>query len=186
MPQIYTKYGDEGETSLLYGGRVSKTDPRCEAYGTVDEAISALGIARTQVESTELKSMIKKIQRDLFKVGAELATSVSDYHKLQSNFSVITEEMVAELEDHIDTLNDSMTLPSAFIVPGSSIGSAALDLSRTIMRRAERKVVTLKHGQLLANDKVLKYINRLADLLFIMARYEDKDIPFDTVTDQKS
>ena len=124
MPKIYTRRGDEGETGLLYGGRVPKTDPRCEAYGTVDEAVSALGLARSLVTSDRLRGIIKLVQRELFTVGAELATDPSEYSKLQKHFSVVTPEMTAHLEDLIDELNREMTLPRAFIIPGASAGSA--------------------------------------------------------------
>ena len=184
MPKIYTRHGDEGETGLLYGGRVSKADPRCEAYGTVDEAVSALGLARSLVKAENLKATIKTIQRDLFTVGAELATDPKEYAKLQKHFSVVTPEMVDHLEGLIDELNQEITLPRAFIIPGASAASGALDLSRSILRRAERRVVALKEQDLLANSQVLKYINRLADLIFVMARYEDRDLPFEALTSE--
>lgn len=184
MPKIYTRHGDEGETGLLYGGRVSKADLRCEAYGTVDEAVSALGLARSLVKSENLKDSIKTIQRDLFTVGAELATDPGEYSKLQKHFSVVTQEMVDQLESLIDHLNQEITLPMAFIIPGASAASGALDLSRSILRRAERRVVELKEHELLGNPNVLKYINRLADLIFVMARYEDRDLPFEVLTSE--
>ncbi len=184
LPKIYTRHGDEGETGLLYGGRVSKADLRCEAYGTVDEAVSALGLARSLVKSENLKDSIKTIQRDLFTVGAELATDPGEYSKLQKHFSVVTQEMVDQLESLIDHLNQEITLPMAFIIPGASAASGALDLSRSILRRAERRVVELKEHELLGNPNVLKYINRLADLIFVMARYEDRDLPFEVLTSE--
>jgi cob(I)alamin adenosyltransferase len=184
LPKIYTRHGDEGETGLLYGGRVPKTDPRCEAYGTVDEAVSALGLARSLVKSDKLKDIIKMVQRELFTVGAELATDPSEYSKLQKHFSIVTPEMTAHLEDLIDELNQEITLPRAFIIPGASAASGALDLGRSILRRAERRVVSLKEQDLLYNPQVLKYINRLADLVFVMARYEDRDLPLETLTSE--
>ena len=184
MPKIYTRHGDEGETSLLYGGRVSKTDPRCEAYGTVDEAVSALGLARSLVKTERIKDIIRMVQRELFTVGAELATDPKEYSKLQRHFSVVTPEMVAHLEDLIDELNKEVTLPRAFIIPGASAASGALDLGRSILKRAERRVVALKEQDLLGNPQVLKYINRLADLVFVMARYEDRDFPLELLTSE--
>jgi cob(I)alamin adenosyltransferase len=184
LPKIYTRHGDEGETGLLYGGRVPKTDPRCEAYGTVDEAVSALGLARSLVKSDKLKVIIKNVQRELFTVGAELSTDPKEYSKLQKHFSVVTPEMTAHLEDLIDELNQEITLPRAFIIPGASTASGALDLGRSILRRAERRVVALKEQGLLGNPQVLKYINRLADLVFVMARYEDRDLPFEILTSE--
>jgi len=186
LPQIYTKYGDEGETGLLYGGRVSKTDPRCEAYGTVDEAVSALGLARSLVKAEKLKDVIKGVQRDLFTVGAELATDSKEYDKLEKHFSVVTPDMVTHLEHLIDELNGEITLPRSFIIPGASPGSGALDLSRSILRRAERHVVALKEKGLLKNPHVLQYLNRLADLIFMMARYEDRGLPFEALTGETS
>jgi len=186
LPKIYTRHGDEGETGLLYGGRVPKTDPRCEAYGTVDEAVSALGLARSLVKSDRLKDIIKLVQRELFTLGAELATDPKEYSKLQKHFSVVTPEMTAHLEDLIDELNQEITLPRAFIIPGASAASGALDLGRSILRRAERRVVALKEQDLLGNPQVLKYINRLADLIFVMARYEDRDLPLETLTGEVS
>jgi len=182
LPKIYTRHGDEGETSLLYGGRVSKTDLRCGAYGTVDEAVSALGLARSNVKTEKLRGIIEKVQRDLFTVGAELATSRDEYNKLEKNFNVVTQDMVDELEHLIDGLMQELTLPQAFIIPGASAASAAMDLGRSILRRAERQIVELRDMGLLGNQSVLKYINRLADLVFVMARYEDKDLPFETLT----
>ena len=184
MPKIYTRHGDEGETSLLYGGRVSKTDQRCEAYGTVDEAVSALGLARSLVKTGSLKDIIETVQRDLFTVGAELATDPKEYAKLQKHFSVVTQEMIDHLEHLIDEMNQEITLPRSFIIPGASAASGALDLSRSILRRAERQVVALKEQGILGNPQVLKYMNRLADLVFMMARYEDRDLPLEALTSE--
>ena len=186
MPKIYTRHGDQGETGLLYGGRVPKTDPRCEAYGTIDEAVSALGLARSMVKSDKLRDMIKTVQRELFTVGAELATDPSEYSKLQKHFSIVTPQMTDYLENLIEQLNEDIALPRAFIIPGASAASGALDLGRNILRRAERRIVALKEQDLLMNPNVLKYINRLADLVFVMARYEDKDLPFEALTSEIS
>ena len=186
MPKIYTKYGDDGDTGLLYGGRVSKADLRCDAYGTVDEAISSLGLARSLSNSDEIKSIIKELQEDLFTIGAELATDVDQYDLLVKHFRITTEDMVSKVEKFIDTLNNNLTLPPQFIIPGGSPASGALDLSRSIIRRAERRVVTLKDMQLLKNSLVLKYLNRSADLIFILARFEDKDLPIESLTSQRS
>ncbi len=183
MPKIYTKRGDKGETGLLYGGRVQKNDPRCDAYGTIDEAIAAIGLARTLMVSKDVPTILKSIQKDLFTVGAELATDAKEYNKLKDNFSVVTEEMVVELENLIDQFRSRISLPNAFVIPGGSSSSSALDLSRSIIRRAERHVVTLKELNLLAGDCVLRYLNRLSDLLFILARYEDKDLLIEHLSD---
>ena len=186
LPKIYTKRGDDGETGLLYGGRVSKADLRCEAYGTVDEAVSALGLARSLVQEERLKEVIMEVQRELFVVGGELATDASEYPKLVKHFSVVTPVMVDRLEALIDELNDQMTLPNAFIIPGATPASGALDMARSILRRAERRVVTLKEEGLLHNPVVLQYLNRLADLAFVMARYEDRHLPIEALTGRSS
>lgn len=186
MPRIYTKSGDQGETGLLFGGRVSKTDPRCEAYGTVDEAVSALGLARSLVVDERLKEIIMEVQRELFVVGGELATDASNYSMLKERFSVVTQEMVDRLEALIDELNGQMTLPNAFIIPGASPASGAIDMARSILRRAERRVVALKEQGLLHNIVLLQYMNRLADLAFVMARYEDRHLPVEALTGQRA
>lgn len=179
MVRIYTKHGDTGETGLLYGGRVSKTDPRTTAYGTVDEAISNLGLARALSEDTWIKTEIKRIQRELFTVGAELATDVAEYAKLEKHFSVVTSDMVERLEGVLDDLEAKLDLPPSFIIPGASPASAAIDVARTVVRRAERHTVTLKEKRLLMNHEVLRYLNRLADLLFMLARYQDRNLPLE-------
>ncbi|MQF98884.1 MAG: cob(I)yrinic acid a,c-diamide adenosyltransferase [SAR202 cluster bacterium] len=183
MPEIYTRQGDEGETGLLYGGRISKSDPRCEAYGTIDEAVASMGLARSLLKCEDLYPILKGIQKELFTVGAELATDPSEYGKLTTNFSTVTGQMVKNLENLIDKLKEQLNLPRAFIIPGSSSGSSALDLSRSIVRRAERHVVKLKELNYVENHNVLIYLNRLSDLLFVMARYEDKDVSIEALTD---
>ena len=180
--RIYTKRGDTGETGLLYGGRVSKTDPRCEAYGTVDEAISGLGLARALAQDPRVRETIEQLQRELFTVGAELATDASEYSKLRQHFSVVTPEMTAGIEQVIDQLNGQMQLPRAFIIPGASAASGALDLARTILRRAERRTVALHEAKLLVNPEVLRYLNRASDLLFILARFEDRNLPLERLS----
>ena len=180
--KIYTKRGDKGETGLLYGGRVSKADPRCQAYGNSDEAVSALGMARALSKNQRTRDILKKVQRDLFTLGAELATDSGEYAKLKLHFSLVTPKMVSDLESVIDALNKEIKLPRAFIIPGASASSSALDLARTILRRTERSVVILKERGLLYNEEVLRYLNRLADLIFVLARYEDRELPFEVLT----
>ncbi len=169
----FNKRGDEGETSLLYGGRVLKSNPRCEAYGTIDEAVAALGLARNLVKQEKVKTTILGIQKELFTVGAELATEVESYDKLLSHFQPVTEEMAEELEKLIDEVEAEVEMPAAFIIPGSCPGSAALDLARTIVRRAERRALSLKEEGKVTNPALFQYLNRLADLLFVLARYEE-------------
>ena len=172
--KTFNKKGDSGETSLLYGSRVIKSDPRCEAYGTIDEAVSALGLARSFCNS-EVKDIILSVQKDLFVIGAELATPAEHYSKLVEKQNIVTADMVQKIENLIDELEAKIEMPQAFIIPGgSSVGSAALDVARTIIRRAERRVVDLQHTGVVANEEILKYLNRLADLVFTLARYEEQ------------
>ena len=184
MP-IYTRRGDSGETGLLLGGRVSKSDPRCEAYGATDEAVSAMGLARALSEDSRVKDVLLKVQREMFTVGAELATDREQYQQLEANFAVVTPEMTADLEALIDELNEQIDLPNNFIVPGASAASSALDMARSQLRAAERRVVVLQERGMLVNAEVLRYVNRLADLLFMLARYEDRALPFEIVTGKR-
>jgi cob(I)alamin adenosyltransferase len=180
--KIYTKTGDAGETGLLYGGRVSKADPRVEAYGTVDEAVSALGLARALSTDGRVRELALQLQRELFSVASELATDRSMYDRFKAHFSPVTPEMTARLESTIDELGALVKLPRAFVVPGASAASAALDMARSILRRAERRVVALKAEGVLANDELLRYLNRLSDLLFVLARYQDRHMPIELVS----
>jgi len=171
--KFFNKRGDQGETSLLYGGRVPKCDPRCEAYGTIDEAVSALGLARALSQKERTRDILHRLQEELFIVGAELATAADDYEKLTARHQVVTEEMVNRLEGLIDDFEAEMEMPKKFIIPGASPSSAALDLARTIIRRAERRAAELRNNGMVPNERVLHYLNRLADLAFTVARYEE-------------
>jgi len=178
---IYTKYGDQGETGLLYGGRISKADPRAEAYGTIDEAVAALGLAKalfadttgTSGTSARVCEAIDALQRALFTVGAELATAPEQRAKLLQHFAPVTPTMTAALEAQIDALSAEIELPRKFIIPGGSPASAALDLARTTLRRAERRAVALADANLLDSPEVLRYLNRASDFLFMIARLAD-------------
>ena len=180
--KVYTKQGDQGETRLLFGGRVSKTDPRCEANGATDAAVSAMGLARALCGDQRVKEILLKVQRQMFTVGAELATDRAQWSNLRAKFSVVTASMVTELEELIDELDAQIDLPRAFIVPGASPGSGALDMARSLLRTGERRVVALQEEGNLANSEVLRYLNRLSDLLFMLARFEDRDLPFELTT----
>ena len=184
--KLYTKRGDTGETGLLFGGRVSKSDPRVEAYGTVDSAVSAMGLARSLSDDPRVKELLLELQREMFTVGAELATDPAEYHHLEEHFSSVTSEMTLRLEGLIDDLGSQIELPRAFIVPGASSGSGALDLARTLLRAAERRVVELQAQGGLENPEVLRYLNRLSDLLFMLARFEDRDLPFELTTGEQT
>lgn len=168
--KIYTKGGDDGSTGLLYGGRVSKADPATDAYGTVDEAISALGLARAFLGDDPLADETLRIQQELFIVGADLATNPEERSKLKAGSSLVTGDMTERLEGLIDTLVSVSPLPNEFIVPGANAASAAMDVARTVVRRAERRSVDLRDSGREVNPEVLRYLNRLADLLFVLAR----------------
>ena len=167
---IVTKGGDQGETGLLYGGRVPKDDLHTEAYGALDEAISALGLARALGDDAARAERILGLQRELFIVGAELATGRGERHHLEQHFSVVTAEMVEALEVWVHELEAQVQLPQSFVVPGGSPPAAALDLARTFVRRAERRAVALRRAGELENAEVLRYLNRCSDLLFMLAR----------------
>ena len=171
--KTFNKRGDKGETSLLFGRRVSKSDLRCEAYGTIDEAVSALGVARNFVGKGKTREIVLRVQKELFIVGAELATKSEEHERLTAKFKPVTDEMVNELEEIINELEAEIEMPRSFVIPGSNAGSAWLDLSRAIVRRAERKVVLLKEKNEISNDSLHAYLNRLADLLFTLSRYEE-------------
>jgi cob(I)alamin adenosyltransferase len=178
--RIYTRKGDDGTTGLLFGGaRVSKADLRTDAYGTTDEAVSALGLARASIgpatDRTEVRlaELALRLQRELFVVGAELATHVDRRSRLTDGVSRVTDHMVSALEDEIDELEALVEQPKEFVLPGESMTGAALDLARTTVRRAERRCVALANQDGLPDSHVVRYLNRLADLLFVMARVAD-------------
>ena len=170
--RIYTKTGDDGTTGLLYGGRISKADAAAEAYGTVDEAVAALGLARALARSGDVSSLILKLQRGLFVLGADLATNPDERHRLQAGVSLVDADMVAELETTIDRLVADHPLPREFVVPGANPLSAALDVARGTVRRAERRSVEMRDAGRPVNEHALRYLNRLSDLLFVMARWQ--------------
>lgn len=178
--RIYTRKGDTGTTGLLYGGdRISKADLRTEAYGSTDEAVSALGLARAAIgaitDRTEarLDTLILRLQRELFVVGAELATHVDRRDRLTDAVTRVTADMVSDLEGEIDELEGLVEQPKEFVLPGETMTGAALDLARTTVRRAERRCVALVEAGGLPESQVVPYLNRLADLLFVMARAAD-------------
>ena len=183
--RIYTKYGDGGETSLLYGGRVSKNDLHTEAYGISDEAVSAMGLARALSTDERVKDILRELQRELFTIAAELATDPEKYELFKRHFKPVTPEMVTEMEELIDDLERGVEMPNVFILPGGSAASAAIDMARCIIRTAERRAVALKEQGKLANEDVLRYMNRLGDLLFVLARYQDRDLPLERVTGER-
>jgi cob(I)alamin adenosyltransferase len=177
MVKIYTRKGDDGHTTLWYGGRVSKTDLRTEAYGTLDEAASALGVARAASTDPGISAQILRLQNELFVAGAELATAPEARDRLEAGVSRVTDEMVERLEKEIDSHMATVDLPPKFVIPGGTPLSAQLDLARSVLRRAERRIVALSEQEELADSALLRYINRASDLLFAMARATDEPEP---------
>ncbi len=167
----FSKKGDRGFTSLLGGQRVSKADPRPETYGTLDEVASALGLAKVSATHEKTKEILTCIQQDLLVLGAELATAPEDLSKFSYR---ITPEHVARAESLLEGLQKEVDIGKEFILPGKTAAGAAIDFSRTIVRRAERKAVKLFQAKVIRNGEVLRFLNRLADLLFVLARYEEK------------
>lgn len=172
--KIYTRKGDDGTTGLFYGGRVAKDDSGPESYGAVDEAVSSLGVARAAA-SGALAEQILALQRDLFVVAAELATDPANRSKLVPGESVVTEAMVTRLEERIDGVVQASGIPTEFVVPGSSPAAAALDMARTVVRRAERRAVAHIRRAEIEGSWVVAYLNRLADHLYVLARSEEAD-----------
>ena len=179
---VATRKGDDGTTGLLYGGtRIEKDDLRTEAYGTIDEAVAALGLARAQlglkdrlgvlsVGFGELPDLILRIQRELFVAAAELATNPDAWDRLEDGRTRVSAEMVEGIETVLRDLEAHITMPKEFVVPGETPTSAALEVARTTLRRAERRAVTLGREGLIPGPHLLPYLNRLADLVWVLAR----------------
>lgn len=167
ITKVYTRTGDKGITSLIGGERVVKASARVEAYGDVDELNSVLGIARLEAQDNEIKEIITEIQNDLFIIGADLASPP------EIRVPRINKDRITELEEIIDRFLEELEPLKEFILPGGRGGGPYLHLARTVSRRAERRIVKLIQEEQL-NENVLAYINRLSDLLFVMARIENK------------
>ncbi len=175
---IATKTGDSGETSLMYGRRVSKADPRVDAYGCVDELNAALGLARVTATDKFITEQIYAVQKELIIVMGELATAPEDLARYtKDGFKLTTAPMVDRLTSVIDDLEkDKLLHFKDWAIPGSSLASAALDLARTTCRRAERRVATLSQAAQDFNGEILRYLNRLSDLCWLLERYTEKNI----------
>jgi cob(I)alamin adenosyltransferase len=179
---VATRRGDDGTTGLLFGGeRVRKDDPRTEAYGTIDEAVAALGLARAQlgvkervgtlnVGFGELPAILLRLQRELFVAAAELATRPDAADRQVDGVSRVDAAMVEGLETMLREAEGHVTMPTEFVVPGETVVSATVELARTIVRRAERRAVTLDAEGWIPGPHLLPYLNRLADLLWVLAR----------------
>ena len=176
--KIYTKVGDGGNTQLFAGPKVSKDDARIEAYGTIDELSAVIGTARASNRDTQIDQILCEIQNDLFSVGAELATE--DPIAAKTNF--VAQQHVQKLEAAIDRFESHLSPLTTFILPGGSLAAAQLHVARTVCRRAERRIVTL--GKLAeVSQELVPFVNRLSDLLFVLARYANlkeglEDVPW--------
>jgi cob(I)alamin adenosyltransferase len=183
---VATTRGDDGTTGLLFGGeRIAKDDLRVEAYGTVDEAIAALGLARANLGAKRrrgtlpagmggLAELILRYQRELFVVGAELATNPNAWDRLEDGRTRVSEAMVKGVERDLVELEAQIEMPKEFVVPGETPTSAALELARTILRRAERRAVTLSAAGNIPGPNLVPYLNRLADLAWVLARAAER------------
>jgi cob(I)alamin adenosyltransferase len=183
---VATTKGDDGTTGLLYGGaRIRKDDPRAEAYGTIDEAVAALGLARANLGLKRrtgtlgpsiggLAPLILRIQRELFVVGAELATNPEAWDRLRDGETRVSEAMLRDIERDLVELERHIEMPKEFVVPGETVTSAALELARTILRRAERRAVALQRDGLVPGPYLIPYLNRLADFVWVLARAAER------------
>jgi cob(I)alamin adenosyltransferase len=173
---IVTKTGDKGETSLMYGRRLSKTDPRVDAYGCIDELTAALGLARSFSTDKFISGEILAAQKDLIVVMGELATATGDRERyVKDGFHLTTTEMVDRITGVISELEKDKSLyPKDWVIPGGTPVSAAIDFARTTCRRAERRIATLGAGEKDLNPEILRYLNRLSDLCWVLARYAEK------------
>jgi cob(I)alamin adenosyltransferase len=174
---VATGKGDDGTTGLLFGGRISKDDLRTDAYGSVDEAVAALGLARLALNGAglvDLAALVLRLQRELFVVGAELATNPSAVDRLQDGVTKVSEAMLKGLEEELADLERELVMPREFVVPGESAASTALEVARTVVRRAERRIVTLERETGATDSWVVPYVNRFADLLWVLARAAER------------
>ena len=179
---VATGRGDDGTTGLLFGGgRVAKDDARVDAYGTIDEAVAALGMARAELGVKQqygvlnpalggLGELILRFQRELFVAASELATNPDAWDRLVDGQTRVSAAMVEGVEAVLRETEGNITMPREFVVPGETTTSAALELARTVLRRAERRIVRLEREGLVPGEHVLPYVNRLADLLWVLAR----------------
>ncbi len=170
VSRVYTKTGDDGTTGQLFGGRVSKGGELVEALGDIDEAVSALGVARSGCADARMAEILLRVQRELFIVGADLSVNPKHRDRLKPGISLVEPEMVTGLEHLIDELTTEQPLKPVFLVPGSTPLEGAIDFARTVVRRAERHTLRAKEAGHTVSEPVQHYLNRLSDLVFVLAR----------------
>ena len=175
---IATKTGDDGTTALMFGRRVPKTDARVEAYGTVDELNAALGMARAAVNDPFVCEPVLSIQKELVTLMGELAVAEEDRERyIQGGYGIVTAEMVDRLTAFVDDIEKNHKITyKHWATPGATPGSAALDVARTVCRRAERRVAALVEKQIPVNPEIIRYLNRLSDLCWLYARWIETKI----------
>lgn len=175
---IVTRTGDKGTTAVMYGRRVSKCDARVEAYGTVDELNAALGLARASATQEFVRTHLLAIQQDLVVLMGELATGVEDLPRyVKDGYTLVTSVMTHKLDTVIKEIEAQSITFKGWATPGGTLNAAALDVARTVCRRAERRVVVLQEAEKLHNAEIIIYLNRLADLLWLMARWDETHSP---------
>ena len=182
MPDYYSGEGDDGSTGLLGSERVPKYHLRPTAFGRVDEASAALGLSRATALSGETKSVVREVQKDLYAIMVELAAVPEQEEKFQR----LEASRLAWLEGQLESFGDRVNMPKDFILPGDSLPAAALDLARTVVRRAERQVVRLDHVSKLSNPTILPYLNRLSSLCFVLSLWENETAGVEKPTIAKS
>jgi len=173
---IVTKTGDQGTTGLMYNRRVAKSHPRVEAYGAADELNAALGLARASAQSDFVRNCVLSIQKDLITLMGELATLVEDLPRyVKDGFTLVGPEMTIRLEKVVSEIEQRELTFKDWVLPGANLHSSALDLARTVCRRAERHVCILQESGQLPNQEIIVYLNRLSDLLWLLARWSEKN-----------
>lgn len=170
MARVYTKTGDDGTTGQLFGGRIPKGSELVEALGDIDEAVSTLGLARADCADKRIAEILLRVQKDLFIVGADLSVNPQHRDRLKPGISLAEAEMVTDLEALIDELVEEQPLKPVFLVPGTTPLEAKIDLARTVVRRAERHTLRAKEAGFMVSEHAQRYLNRLSDLVFVLAR----------------
>lgn len=164
---IATKQGDSGQTRLIYGERISKADLQVEAYGTIDELNAFLGLARAACDDENINRVLERLQRESFVVGAELATPLDQLHKLKTR---VNTEMTAQMDSEVAEIEAMPNILGDWALPGATSAGAALDVARVVCRRAERCAVRLSDAGAIPNAELLRYLNRMSDLLWLLGR----------------